>query len=85
MKTTTISSKGQIVIPRKMRESAAIQNGDIFDISFYKGLIVLRKIEPLDSKEIERLLTAKLPPETAQARRDIGNAIKAVRARRTRK
>ncbi len=43
---TTISSKGQIVIPKKVRKKLDIQDGNIFTITEKKGLIVLKKQSP---------------------------------------
>ncbi|MBT3760974.1 MAG: AbrB/MazE/SpoVT family DNA-binding domain-containing protein [Candidatus Nitrosopelagicus sp.] len=40
---TTISSKGQIVIPKKVRKKLDIKDGNIFTITEKKGLIVLKK------------------------------------------
>ncbi|MEM2786508.1 MAG: AbrB/MazE/SpoVT family DNA-binding domain-containing protein [Candidatus Nitrosotenuis sp.] len=41
---TTISSKGQIVIPNKVRKKLDIKNGNVFAVTEKKGLIVLKKI-----------------------------------------
>ncbi len=42
--TTTISSKGQIVIPREIRQRAHIKPGDDFSIKMEKDEIRLKKI-----------------------------------------
>lgn len=53
---TTISSKGQIVIPSKMRKKLDIRDGNIFVITEKKGLIVLKKMnQHLDQDDIETL------------------------------
>ncbi|MDE1874024.1 MAG: AbrB/MazE/SpoVT family DNA-binding domain-containing protein [Candidatus Micrarchaeota archaeon] len=61
MKTETIqltraSSKGQIVIPTKMRKRLNIKEGSLFLISSEKGVIVMKKIStkinPEDLKTI---------------------------------
>ena len=41
---TTISSKGQIVIPSKVRKKLDIKDGNVFTITEKKGLIVLKKL-----------------------------------------
>ncbi len=41
---TTISSKGQIVIPSKVRKKLDIKDGNVFKITEKKGLIVLKKL-----------------------------------------
>ena len=42
---TTISSKGQIVIPNKVRKKLDIKDGNVFTITEKKGLIVLKKLD----------------------------------------
>ncbi|SHO42797.1 conserved hypothetical protein [Nitrosotalea sinensis] len=45
MMFTTVSSKGQIVIPKRVRKKLDIKNGNIFTITEKRGLIVLKKID----------------------------------------
>ena len=45
MAFTTVSSKGQIVIPNKVRRKLGIKNGNVFTITEKKGLIVLKKLD----------------------------------------
>lgn len=56
---TRASSKGQIVIPRDIREKLGIREGSIFAISARKNIIVLRKLEtgmkPEDLKTLKLL------------------------------
>lgn len=53
---TTISSKGQIVIPSKVRKKLDIRDGNVFVITEKKGLIVLKKMnQHLDQDDIETL------------------------------
>lgn len=42
---TKVSSKGQIVIPTKIRKKIGIRDGNIFTITENKGLIVLKKLK----------------------------------------
>jgi AbrB family looped-hinge helix DNA binding protein len=42
---TTVSSKGQIVIPNKVRKKLGIKDGNVFAITEKKGLIVLKKVK----------------------------------------
>lgn len=44
MAFTTVSSKGQIVIPNKVRKRLGIKDGNVFTITEKKGLIVLKKL-----------------------------------------
>lgn len=41
---TTVSSKGQIVIPNKVRKKLDIKDGNVFTITEKNGLIVLKKL-----------------------------------------
>jgi AbrB family looped-hinge helix DNA binding protein len=41
METATLSSKGQLVIPRKIRESANVTAGDAFRVHYTEGEIRL--------------------------------------------
>lgn len=44
MAFTTVSSKGQIVIPNRVRKKLGIKDGNVFAITEKKGLIVLKKL-----------------------------------------
>lgn len=48
MTTTTISSKGQIVLPKRLRDEMSIHEGDRVEISREDDRIVLRLLEPHD-------------------------------------
>jgi AbrB family looped-hinge helix DNA binding protein len=53
---TTVSSKGQIVIPNKVRKKLDIKNGNVFAITEKKGLIVLKKMsQKLSQDDIKTL------------------------------
>ena len=45
MELTKISSKGQIVIPLKIRNELKIEEGSIIAIEQVKGMVVLKKID----------------------------------------
>ena len=45
MEITKISSKGQIVIPSKMRTNLGISNGSIIAIEEMKDVIVIKKVD----------------------------------------
>lgn len=47
---TIVSSKGQIVIPKKVRKKLDIKDGNVFTITERKGLIVLKKLNHKLSK-----------------------------------
>ncbi len=44
METVTLSSKGQLVIPKEVRRSAQLQAGDQFAVSYVEGEIRLRPL-----------------------------------------
>jgi AbrB family looped-hinge helix DNA binding protein len=44
MGTTSISSKGQLVIPQNVRKQLRIKEGDNFVVQAHNGAIVLRKL-----------------------------------------
>lgn len=48
MTTATVSSKGQIVLPKQLRDELSIHEGDRVEISREDDRIVLRLIEPHD-------------------------------------
>ena len=53
---TTISSKGQIVIPNMVRKKLDIKDGNVFAITEKKVLIVLKKInQQLNQDDIKTL------------------------------
>lgn len=45
MELTKISSKGQIVIPLKIRSELKIDEGSVMAIEQIKGMVVLKKID----------------------------------------
>lgn len=53
---TRASSKGQIVIPARMRERFGILPGSMFSIAARKDMIVLKKIQPALSEQDLRSL-----------------------------
>lgn len=53
---TKLSSKGQLVIPEKIRKNLKIKEGDIFATTTKSDLIVLKKIEnPLTQEDLKTL------------------------------
>ena len=53
---TKASSKGQIVIPTRIRKKLDIREGSVFAIAAEKGMIVLKKVESgLSEKDLRTL------------------------------
>lgn len=80
---TTVSVKGQTVIPSPIREMARIKTGDQLDVGYSGGLIVMRKRQPLTPSRVRTLLLAgrDLPKMTAKDEENVGKAITKVRRR----
>jgi AbrB family looped-hinge helix DNA binding protein len=80
---TTVSVKGQTVIPAPIREVARIRTGDQLDVGFSGGLIVMRKRQPLTPSRIRTLLLGgkNLPLMTAQDEEKVSDAVTRVRRR----
>lgn len=80
---TRLSSKGQTVLPKAIREMARLEAGDELEVGYSGGMIVLRKAEPLDTRRVRRLLKEgrKLPEMTDDDRNAVDDAIRRVRRR----
>jgi AbrB family looped-hinge helix DNA binding protein len=53
---TRLSSKGQIVLPKVLRETLDLKSGEIFAMFGEDNTIVLKKIELPSEEEFEKLL-----------------------------
>lgn len=80
---TKLSSKGQMVLPKSIREMARIGPGDELEVGYSGGMIVLRKPEPLNDARIRRLLKEgrKLPELTTDDELAVEAAVARVRRR----
>jgi len=56
---TKMSSKGQVVIPRQLREEMNIKEGEIFAVVGNDDTIILKKIETPSTKEVFEKLNQK--------------------------
>ena len=43
-----VSSKGQVTLPRKIREAIGVGPGDAVAYDVAKGVVTLRRLEPID-------------------------------------
>ncbi len=57
---TKLSSKGQIVIPRKIRQFLKLEEGTLFLINEQGGTILLKRIEVPEIKKSEKLSVEKI-------------------------
>jgi len=54
--TATMSTKGQVVIPRVIREELALKPGDDFDVVRRQDAVVLRRIRPRPRRRLSEYL-----------------------------
>ncbi len=52
---TKVSSKGQVVIPQKVREMLKIEEGQTLAVSAEKDLVVLKKVSNLLEEDLETI------------------------------
>ena len=49
MQASKLSSKGQVTIPRKIRERLGAKAGDLIAYEIKNNVVTLRRVEPLDA------------------------------------
>ena len=78
---TRLSSKGQIVLPKALRETLGLRAGEIFAMFGEDDTIVLKKIELPSEKEFEKLLKwgQKYAKKYKISRKDVLKAIEEAR------
>ncbi len=59
MQLSRLSAKGQITIPRQVRETLKLKPGDMIAYEMQNGVVTLRRVEPFDS-EFHKALSATL-------------------------
>jgi AbrB family looped-hinge helix DNA binding protein len=82
--TTTVSTKGQTIIPESVREQARLEPGDQLDVGYVNGLVILRKRRPLTPAQARSLILSgrDLPEQTSADEAEVADAVKTVRRRR---
>jgi bifunctional DNA-binding transcriptional regulator/antitoxin component of YhaV-PrlF toxin-antitoxin module len=65
MNTATLSVKGQIVIPKHLRQAAQVSFGDEFAISFSNGEIRLRPLSDKKHSALDQVAGCMARPERA--------------------
>lgn len=65
MDTATLSVKGQIVIPKRLRQTAQVSFGDEFAISFSNGEIRLRPLHSKKQSALELVAGCMARPQRA--------------------
>jgi AbrB family looped-hinge helix DNA binding protein len=79
--TTTLSSKGQVVIPEEIRERLGLTTGAQFVVVGDRDVVILKKLEPPVLSEFAALTaTARRAAKQAGLRRaDVAKAVAKVR------
>ena len=81
---TSVSTKGQVVLPKSIRDSLTLQSGTKLLVVSDGQSIVLKPIEMPDISEFQGLMEAasSWADEVGMTENDISSAIKAVRNRK---
>jgi AbrB family looped-hinge helix DNA binding protein len=82
--TTTMSSRGQIVIPENVRNDLGLKVGDQFVVVAQNGVVILKGIEKPSMKDFDALIKKARRQAKAAGlnRRDVAAAVAAVRGRK---
>jgi AbrB family looped-hinge helix DNA binding protein len=74
MQASRISAKGQVTIPKEIREVLKLEPGDMIAYELRNGIVTLKRVEPLDTV-FHEALSATLDewntPEDDEAFRDL--------------
>jgi AbrB family looped-hinge helix DNA binding protein len=83
---TSLSTKGQAVIPEAIRDQARLRPGDKLEVGYVNGLVILRKRVALTPAKARALILSgrDLPVATENDEADVQDAIDTVRRRRSR-
>jgi AbrB family looped-hinge helix DNA binding protein len=82
VKTTILSSKGQLVIPKQVRELANIAAGDAFEVLYLDGEIRLRPVAKIKNTTVDEVAgilanSRRMPPSEPQTEAAIKARLKA--------
>ncbi|MCA9764379.1 MAG: AbrB/MazE/SpoVT family DNA-binding domain-containing protein [Gemmatimonadetes bacterium] len=82
--TTTLSSKGQVVIPEEIRTRLGLEAGAQFVVVADRDVVIFKRLEPPSLKEFTTLVerAREVAKETGLSKADIGRAVKKVRRSR---
>ena len=83
LEVTSLSSRGQVVIPQGVRERLHLFEGEKFIVIGEEDTIILKKLEVPSFKGFEKLLqkTREFAKNKSVAPSDVAEAIKRIRAR----
>ena len=74
MIASKISSKGQVTIPKKVRETLGVKPGDLVKYEIEKGVVSLKRVEPFDVEfhaALSQTMEEWASPEDDEAFRDL--------------
>lgn len=74
MFTSRLSSKGQVTIPKEIREAVGLQPGDTIAYDIHDDVVTLQHIEPFDAAfhaALSQTLDEWVTPEDEEAFRDL--------------
>mgnify|MGYP001190311980 CR=1 FL=1 len=82
--TTTLSSKGQVVIPEDIRMQLGLEPGAQFVVIAERDVVIFKLLEPPSLKDFSALVAQarKVAKQTGLTRPDIANAVNRVRRSR---
>jgi len=72
--TSRLSSKGQLTLPKKIREIIRVDPGDVVAYEVAEGKVSLKRIEPFDAAfhaALSKVMDEWMTPEDEQAFRDL--------------
>lgn len=81
VEVTTLSSRGQVVIPQGLRETLALKEGAKFAVYGNANTIILKRLSPPSPAELRALLakTRLMARKAGIKRSDVAKTIKEVR------
>jgi len=74
MKMSRVSNKGQITIPKEIRETIGVEPGDMIAYEVDRGGVVLKRVGPFDAAfhaALSQTLDEWATPEDEEAFRDL--------------
>ena len=82
--TTTLSSRGQVVIPEEIRMQLGLEAGAQFVVIADRDVVIFKLLEPPSLKEFATLVgrARAVAKQTGMTRADIASAVKKVRRSR---
>ena len=82
--TTTLSTKGQVVIPEEIRAQLGLEPGAQFVVIADRDVVIFKLLEPPSLKDFAAIVgqARKVARQTGMTQADITNAVKKVRRSR---